>query len=376
MATQRERYKNTILFNNPDRIPLHPGHPRESTLAAWKSQGLPQDTDYMAAALGELGIDRHAALKFHGVAVSFRLYPEFEQVVLEHRDGHYVIRDWSGAITEISDQYDASYLKTAKDFVTRKWHSFPVKTQSDWAAMKTRYNSGEKARVARDAFARCADMAAQDHVISLNFNGVFWQLREWCGFENLCFLMADDPAFVHEMAQFWAEFVSDMLDLICRHITPDRVLISEDMAYKAHSMISPDMTRKFILPAYKAWIRKIKKSGCPVIEVDSDGYIEELIPIWIEAGVNCCSPVEVAAHCDIVKLRQKYGKSMAYMQGIDKRIMARGGKELETHVMQIVPALFADGGYIPGCDHGVPPDISWQNYLDFTRMLAQLSGWL
>jgi hypothetical protein len=56
--------------------------------------------------------------------------------------------------------------------------------------------------------------------------------------------------------------------------------------------------------------------------------------------------------------------------------MARGGKELETHVMQIVPALFADGGYIPGCDHGVPPDISWQNYLDFTRMLAQLSGWL
>jgi hypothetical protein len=67
---------------------------------------------------------------------------------------------------------------------------------------------------------------------------------------------------------------------------------------------------------------------------------------------------------------------MAYLQGIDKRIMARGGKELEDHIMRIVPELFQQGGFIPGCDHGVPPDISWNNYLTFIQFIAKLSGWL
>ena len=82
------------------------------------------------------------------------------------------------------------------------------------------------------------------------------------------------------------------------------------------------------------------------------------------------------AHCDILKYRRQYGKNMAYMQGIDKRIMAMGGELLRSHILSIVPEMFKLGGYIPGCDHGVPPDISWGNYIEHTRLLAQLSGWL
>jgi len=77
-------------------------------------------------------------------------------------------------------------------------------------------------------------------------------------------------------------------------------------------MISPAMTYKFIMPAYQKWIPKLKKKGCPIIEVDSDGYIGELIPIWIKAGINCCSPIEVTAHNDIVEYRKLYGKKWLF----------------------------------------------------------------
>lgn len=214
------------------------------------------------------------------------------------------------------------------------------------------------------------------YITTFEVNGVFWQLREWCGLENLCILMADDPDFVHEMADFWSGFVLKLIDRLLPGAAPDRLYINEDMAYKAHCMISPAMTREFILPAYKKWIPRVKSCGCQVAEIDSDGYIDELIPLWIETGFNCCSPIEVAAHCDVVRFREKYGRNMAYLGGIDKRIIAVGGRELEKHVMDTVPALFRDGGYIPGCDHGVPPDISWKNYLEFVKMLAKLSGWL
>jgi hypothetical protein len=31
---------------------------------------------------------------------------------------------------------------------------------------------------------------------------------------------------------------------------------------------------------------------------------------------------------------------------------------------------------LPTCDHGVPPDVSWPNFIEYTRRLAQLTGWL
>jgi hypothetical protein len=42
----------------------------------------------------------------------------------------------------------------------------------------------------------------------------------------------------------------------------------------------------------------------------------------------------------------------------------------------VIPPLLETGGFIPGCDHGVPPDISWPNFIEYTRLLAQLTGWL
>lgn len=372
----KQRYIETMLFGNPDRVPLSLGMPRESTLAAWRDQGLPPGHDFMAALFGELGIGMDAALKREWLDVKLSLMPEFETKILDHRDGHCIVLDWMGAVTEISDRFDESYLRKAKDFVTRKWHKFPVENREDWQEMKKRYDPDSPGRMPTGFTERCRELERAEAISSLCVSGVFWQLREWCGFENLCLLMADDPAFVHDMAGFWIEFVSVMLEIVLSVTTPVCLFIQEDMAYKGNSMISPAMTREFIQPAYKRWAGMARKKGCPIVEVDSDGYIGGLIPIWIESGINCCSPVEVAAHCSATEFRREFGRNMAYSGGIDKRVIARGGAELTEHVLGIVPDMFRDGGYIPGCDHGVPPDISWPNYLEFGRLIAKLSGWL
>ena len=36
----RERFQETMLFGRPDKIPLEPGWPRESTLRTWHVQDL------------------------------------------------------------------------------------------------------------------------------------------------------------------------------------------------------------------------------------------------------------------------------------------------------------------------------------------------
>jgi len=140
-------------------------------------------------------------------------------------------------------------------------------------------------------------------------------------------------------------------------------------------MISPAMARRFLQPAYERWSAEIRTSGCEIIDMDSDGRVDELIPIWIESGINACDPIEAAAGNDIVAFRRQFGRKMAYKGGVDKRAIAKGGEAIEAELRRIAPVV-ADGGYIPGCDHGVPPDISWPNFVHYARLLARLTGWL
>lgn len=374
--TQRERFIASITFEEVDKIPLNPGYGRESTRNRWHTEGLPQGANPFDEACRILGIEYPAPETIIiDPGVNFKLIPEYEEKVLEHKDGHYIVQDWMGAITEISDEYDYTYLRSAKDFVTRKWYKFPVEDRNDWESMKKRYRIDSQGRFPDDFKERCVKIKDRDYVSTLTVGGPFWQMREWLGFEGLCIMTMDDPELVEDMADFWGRFVEGMLDIILENYCPDNFKINEDMAYKAHSMISPAMTRKFIQPAYDRWIPKLKAKGCKVIEVDSDGYIEELIPIWIESGINCCSPMEVAAHNDIVRYRKKFGRNMAFKGGIDKRAIAAGGDIIRTEIERVSPVI-KDGGYIPGCDHGVPHDVSWQDYIEYTRLLAIRTGWL
>ncbi|MBU4285814.1 MAG: hypothetical protein KKD76_02800, partial [Verrucomicrobia bacterium] len=227
----------------------------------------------------------------------------------------------------------------------------------------------------KDAEARSKRLADREHVVGLSFSGPFWQLREWLGFEQLCVLFHDDPGWIREMVAFWEAHVVRLLENACRFVQPDIVLLSEDMAYKEHAMISPAMTREFLLPTYQHWGEIIRRNQCPIYAMDSDGHVGELIPIWIEAGINVCDPMEVAAGNDILEYRRRFGKQMAFRGGVDKRFIAKGGVAIEGEIKRLTPLIRA-GGYIPGCDHAVPADVAWPDFVQYTKLLAQATGWM
>ena len=371
--TTRERYINTLLFKPTDMLPFSPGGPRESTLRRWHAEGLPEHADWLETIVGELGIKADAPCRGVGLGVDFRMIPWFKEEVLEHANGHYIVRDWMGAVTEISDKYDYTYIRSAKDFVTRRWHSFPVKNRADWERMKPRFDASTAERFPADFADRAKLSFTADAPVGINFNGPFWQLREFMGMENLCIAFLDEPELVGEMCEFWKSFCSAMLRKIFASAKLDYVHISEDMAYKAHPMISPALARQYLKPCYDEWSAIIRNAGCPIFDMDSDGYVDDLIPIWIESGINVSDPVEVAAGNDIALYRRKYGGSMAYTGGIDKRAIAAGGRAIEDEIRRVAPVA-EGGGYIPGCDHGVPHDISWENMKRYCALLAKLCG--
>jgi uroporphyrinogen decarboxylase len=295
--------------------------------------------------------------------------------VLERRPGSLIVQDWKGNVCEISDEFDVTYLRSARDFVTRNWIKCPVSNRAEWEAMKRRYDAGDPGRFPADWAQRVAALRGREHFVGIDISGPFWIMREWLGFEELCMRFLTEPDLVANMVAFWSDFVAEMLERILADFVPDGVIVSEDMAYKVKAMISPALTRQYLLPVWKRWGEILKRAGCPVYAVDSDGYVGDLIPLWIEAGFDTNWPVEVAAGNDLAAYRQLYGHRMAYLGGVDKRAMAKGGREILEEIRRLEP-IIRDGGYIPECDHGIPPDVSWPNLVEYGRLLAKATGWV
>ena len=144
------------------------------------------------------------------------------------------------------------------------------------------------------------------------------------------------------------------------------------MAGRQGSLISPKMVREFMMPNY----RKIKEfadsKGIPLISVDSDGNVAELVPIMMENGVNYIYPFEVQAGCDIEEYRRLYPR-LGILGGLDKRALSVG-KEAIDKELERAEHMLPLGGYVPQPDHNVPPDVPWENYKYYMNRLRELVG--
>jgi len=61
------------------------------------------------------------------------------------------------------------------------------------------------------------------------------------------------------------------------------------------------------------------------------------------------------------------------MGGIDKRALAAGPEAIDRELERVRPAV-EGGRYIPDLDHGIPDDVSWQNFCHFAKALRRLVG--
>jgi uroporphyrinogen decarboxylase len=148
----------------------------------------------------------------------------------------------------------------------------------------------------------------------------------------------------------------------------------EDMAYNRGPLMSPQHFKRFLAPHYRRISDLLHKFGVDVIYLDCDGKIDELIPLWLDAGINCMYPIEVGTwNGDALGFRKKFGKDLLMMGGFDKHLLVQGKQHIEAEVYRLLP-LVDQGGFIPFPDHRVPPDVPYDNYLYFIGLARNVWG--
>jgi len=119
-------------------------------------------------------------------------------------------------------------------------------------------------------------------------------------------------------------------------------------------------------------VRSFAGRETPLVMVDSDGHIGQMIPLWIEAGIDGTYPCEIAADNDPLAYRRRYGKTLALWGCIDKREI-RSKERTYLEVMRKVPQLVEQGGFMPAVDHAVPPDVPLRSYPYMTELIKAIA---
>ena len=251
---------------------------------------------------------------------------------------------------------------------------WPVKDRATWEEYRKRLDPNTPERFPANWEDYAKKINSRNDPTLLLLGGFYGLPREWTGSEHILYMFYDDPKLIEDMMEQLCYMEIESIKKVIKDIRVDFVLFWEDMAFKTGPLISPDMVRKFMMPRYKKVTDVLRSNGIDVIFVDSDGNLNELIPLWIESGINGVWPLECAAGNDAVALRKKFGKDIILAGNIDKRALLHDKQAIHDEVMSKVPFLLEQGGYFPSVDHLVPPDVSFENYVYYINLLREIAG--
>jgi len=294
----------------------------------------------------------------------FDLSPLYREEVLEETAEMRVYKDTYGITKKIRKTGTATPLEI----------SYPIKNRKDFEEYKERYSRDFSQRLPRDW--KKVKKSLQDRTFPLRLGGFpygfFGFPRHLIGTKDLYFVMYDDPGLIHDMNSFFLDFVMDYWDELLSDVKPDMVLIWEDMAGKTGSLISPGMFREFMTPYYRKIIDYFKQFRISNIFVDSDGYIEDLIPLWLETGINGLFPFEIQAGNDMLRIRSEY-PDLKILGAVDKRVFMADRSEADIdRELAKTKKLLLDGGYVPHADHHVPDDSCFKNFSYYRTQLNNI----
>jgi uroporphyrinogen-III decarboxylase len=387
--TNRERFKAIARFQRPGDLFVTEMLSAE-TLPTWVKQGAPKQMldedfgrggkffrDYFKLDNKRVASEIKSGWGDWGGSVLQYLTPTITTI-----DGSPLVPGFERRIIA-EDEHTITYIDgTGQTMKVIKGKSFsmpmfldcPVKDRATWKQLKKKLDPNTPERWPADWKAYVQELNNQDDPVVLQVGGFFGYLRTWIGTERILYMFHDDPGLIEEMMDQLLYLETEIIKRVVKDIRIDEADYWEDIAYKAGPFISPDMVKKYIVPRYKKINELLHSNGIDIIFVDCDGNIEQLIPLWLESGVNYVWPLEQAAGNDAVAYRKKYGKDLILGGAIDKRALLKGKEAIREEVMSKVPFLLEKGGYFPSVDHVVPPGITFENYRYYINTLREVAG--
>ena len=362
----RERFSAVMDYASCQHVPCWYFGTWAETKQRWQAEGCPSVTSLTGDAgpqLSTMDAEWEPGMWDAHRLVNPNPLIEGKSEVLEETDAFRVVRDPLGGVVKHSKRGSSipEHLE------------YPLKpTRQSWDALRRCLDPHDPRRRPEDWLKKAAGLKTRDHVITFMAASLYGWPRNWMGVEQLSYLAYDDPALLEEILEHLADFFVALYSPVLRAVDFDFAYIFEDCCFNTGPLLSPELYRQFYARHYRRLIDFYHASGIRWVLLDSDGKVDDLLPCWLDSGVDIVFPIEVGTwRADPLALRAQYGKRLRMMGGFDKHLIPRGEKAIRQELLRLRP-LVAEGGFIPLPDHRIPPDCSWQQFETYVRVFKEV----
>ena len=235
----------------------------------------------------------------------------------------------------------------------------PIKTHADWEAYqvpdpdKPERLANLRSLVERFKGRRAIGFHTHD---SFNYPSYLFGMLEL--FVN----MIEDPDWVKEVTAACNAHCVRLVELAVQ-AGADFVMFGDDVGGKSGPMISPAHYQEFFLPGLVKVTQKAHELGAYVVK-HTDGNVNRLLDMFVEAGVDAFHPSDPSAGMDIVEVKRRCGSRLAVCGGIDTGapLSEWPVEELVAEVRKRIADLAPGGGWMIASSNTVHSSVRPENY--------------
>ncbi|NLF01522.1 MAG: hypothetical protein GX601_11160, partial [Anaerolineales bacterium] len=284
-----ERFLAVMEYEPVDQVPNWEAGVWTQTRERWEAEGLDFNLLHWDWFPGEdaLEMDPREFIRFHG-----GILPPFAEETLEEDERTVTFRDGVGRVRRALKDGTLEGMRMSMDQYLR----FPVETMQDWQAMKHRFDPHTRRRMEPNwSVIRPEGWRKRSWPLIFGPNcstlGFYWFARDLMGTEPLSYAFFDQPALVHDIMEFQADFLIETARPVLQHTSIEYMCLNEDLSMKSGPLLSPRLYREFIFPRLRRVIDFYKSHGVRYVCIDTDGNPEALTPMFLDAGVDALWPL-------------------------------------------------------------------------------------
>jgi len=192
--------------------------------------------------------------------------------------------------------------------------------------------------------------------------GVLENVVELVGFEDMCYMIVDDPQLATDVFERIGSIIRRHYELAAAHDSVGACISNDDWGFKTQPMLSPDNMREYVFPQHRRIVEAIHAAGKPAIlhscgnqETLYDGIIDDLRYDGKHSYEDAIQPVEEAY--------EQYGERIAILGGIDLDYVCRSTpQEVYDRSRAMLERTSSRGAYALGTGNSVPEYVPFENY--------------
>ncbi len=194
-------------------------------------------------------------------------------------------------------------------------------------------------------------------------------------------LAVGDAAALHLLAKlaelkarYWEAALADLGDVV------DVAVEADDYGTQHSMLISPDMYRRLLKPLQAELLQVVRKRLVDgFIFFHSCGNVRQLIPDFIEIGVDVLNPIHIrATGMEPQALKRDFGRAICFWGGgVDTQGVLPNGTpdQVREDVRRNVAALAPGGGYVFNTVHNIQGDVPPENILAMWEAFREVASY-